>query len=55
VALPAGQPLELVRRAATLLEHADPCEHAEEILALRVRVRRIEQLLAPDPGPGHVA
>jgi hypothetical protein len=55
VRLPEGEPLELVRRATALLELADPAEQTEQVLALRVRLRRVEHLLAPDPDPWHVA
>ena len=45
--LPGGTVWELVASAAALLDGIEPSWYDEAILALRVRVRRLETLLAP--------
>jgi hypothetical protein len=43
-----GDVVELVRRALDLLDLVDPYELGVEAISLRVRVRWIERLIAPD-------
>jgi hypothetical protein len=52
-AVPAGEPFDLVRRALELLDDVDPYEQGVEVIALRVRVRWVERLMAPEADSEH--